>query len=128
MSGRPYSVLQPSFFFAIEGKKAKRIRFFWSMVGVEGKPKSKFETVALSGGGARSGVLKEGIVSFEGLRVCARDGAVGGGGKCRVGVGAGCEVACGRDVQRCVAGMQKSVLRGEAGREEIYLHTENYAI
>jgi len=39
--GRPYSVLQPSRFFTAAGRKAKRIRFFWNSVGVEGKPKSK---------------------------------------------------------------------------------------
>ena len=44
-----------------------------------------------------------------------------------------CVFVCGppgmrRDVQSCVASMQRSVLRGEGGREEVYLHTENYAI
>ena len=44
-----------------------------------------------------------------------------------------CVFVCGppsmrRDVQRCVAGMQRAVMKGEKGREEIYLHTENYAI
>ncbi len=43
------------------------------MVGVEGKPKSKEGLVDCGG-----------IVSLEGLRVCA---LVGGGGKCSVGVG-----------------------------------------
>ncbi len=75
ISGLPYSVLQPSFFWAVatEGRKAKRMRDFWSMVGVEGKPKSKEGLVDCGG-----------IVSLEGLRVCA---LVGGGGKCSVGVG-----------------------------------------
>src|SRR3954452_11344013 len=39
MSGRPYSVLQPSLRF--DGRKAKRINDFWNLVGVSGKPKSK---------------------------------------------------------------------------------------
>src|SRR5580704_13418410 len=39
MSGRPYSVLQPSLRF--DGRKAKRINDFWNLVGVCGKPKSK---------------------------------------------------------------------------------------
>lgn len=44
-----------------------------------------------------------------------------------------CVFVCGppsmrRDVQRCVAGMQRGVLQGAGGREEVYLHTENYAI
>lgn len=32
------------------------------------------------------------------------------------------------DVQKCVAGMQMGVVEGAGGREEIFLHTENYAI
>jgi len=44
-----------------------------------------------------------------------------------------CVFVCGppgmrRDVQSAVAGMQRGVLAGEGGREEVYLHTENYAI
>ncbi len=44
-----------------------------------------------------------------------------------------CVFVCGppgmrRDVQRVVAGMQRGVLKGEGGREEVFLHTENYAI
>ena len=44
-----------------------------------------------------------------------------------------CVFVCGppsmrRDVQSCVAGMQRGVLRGEGAREEVYLHTENYAL
>ena len=49
-----------------------------------------------------------------------------------------CVFVCGppgmrEDVQRCVAGMQSGVWRGEAGEggcrvDEIFLHTENYAI
>ncbi len=32
------------------------------------------------------------------------------------------------DVQRCVAGMQMGVVEGKGGRQEVFLHTENYAI
>ena len=32
------------------------------------------------------------------------------------------------DVQRCVANMQRGVMSGAGGREELFLHTENYAI
>ena len=44
-----------------------------------------------------------------------------------------CVFVCGppsmrRDVQGEVARMQLAVARGEGGREEVYLHTENYAI
>ncbi|CAF9912499.1 MAG: hypothetical protein HETSPECPRED_000954 [Heterodermia speciosa] len=44
-----------------------------------------------------------------------------------------CVFVCGppgmrRDVQREVARMQMGVVRGGGGREEVYLHTENYAI
>jgi hypothetical protein len=57
MSGRPYSVLQPSFFLTAAGKKAKRIRFFWNSVGVEGKPKSKPWTFDDSPGSYMSGLI-----------------------------------------------------------------------
>ena len=44
-----------------------------------------------------------------------------------------CVFVCGppgmrTDVQRCVAGMQRRVWSGKGGVDEIYLHTENYAI
>jgi len=32
------------------------------------------------------------------------------------------------DVATCVARMQRKVLSGSNGREEVFLHTENYAI
>src|SRR5215469_16933041 len=47
-SGRPYSVLQPSEPRDAAGRKAKRIRFFWNSVGVEGKPKLKAGVSSLS--------------------------------------------------------------------------------
>src|SRR5271170_3446948 len=39
MSGRPYSVLQPS--LRLDGRTAKRINDCWNLVGACGKPKSK---------------------------------------------------------------------------------------
>lgn len=32
------------------------------------------------------------------------------------------------DVQKCVARMQRGIMQGAGGREELFLHTENYAI
>ena len=76
ISGRPYSVLQLAFFGLKAGMKANRIRFFCSIVGVDGKPKSKL-FLASSVGGARlrfvMGMVREGF-----WRVCA---FLGGGRK-----------------------------------------------